>query len=471
MINQIFVTFAPLLTTPYVSRVLGSANLGIFTFTLSVVNYFVLFAMLGITTYGTRTIAEDCGDKNKISKHFWEIYSIQLMSAGACTVLYILYLLVLRPDNLVIAAVQILWLFSAWTDLWWFYYGVEEVRFPAILGTVIKIMSVIGIFVFVRRNDSALLMYTLIMGGSNYIGMLMMLIPLKEYVIWQKPNWQDIKTHIRPVLVLFVPLLAMSVFHNMDKTMIGLLSSYPELGFYRNAELIINVPLSIVNTLTAVFLTRSTILMQEEDKSEYVAFLSHSYEAIICIAALLSFGIAGCVRIAVPLFFGSEFMPCIDLTYLFVPVLIIKSVSGFYRMQYLIPSKKEKIYIIATFAGAAVNLIVNMILIPLFGAKGAVVGTISAECALMIIQFYPLDERLPYGSWLKETFAYCLIGLLMTGFMMLIDHQNLSVLVKLAAEIIGGAAVYGIMCLFYWKYISKDETLMNMVGSKLKRND
>lgn len=462
ILNQVFVTLAPLLTTPYVNRVLGAEKLGVYTFTLTNVNYFVLFAMLGLAAYGTRTIAENSDSPENISKHFWQIYTIQFFTSVLCIILYGFYLLS-GPQNLLIAAIQIFWLFSALMDFGWFFYGIEEVKLMALRSTLVKILTIAGIFIFVHKDANALVSYTLIMALGNWLGMISVVPLLRRFV--QKPeiNPAESKVHLKPILILFIPILAMSVFHNMDKTMLGVLSSYSELGYYRNADLIINVPLGIVNVLASVFLPRSSALYSDGKQKEWYGFLDHTFELTVFLAILLAFGIAGCAKDFVPIFLGEEFIPCIALTYVFVPVLVIKAISNFYRMEYLIPRHMEKTYVIATFGGAIANIIFNAILIPKLGALGAVLGTLIAEGTLMIIQMFPKDTLLPYFKWLIAVAVYCVIGIVMFYFMQLIAGLHLNVIYRILMEIAAGGIFYLVCCLIYWRYISKNKEIMDLI--------
>ena len=469
VISQMIITLTPLITTPYVNRKLGAANLGIFVHTLTMVQYFQMFANLGIVNYGTRTMAEDGDDIMKISKHFWEIFGMQVINTSIFFLAYCIYLLILPAGSRMIAFIQILWLLGTFVDLNWFFYGIEEVKLCAVRDLFVKILTIISIFVFVQSDNHPLAVYTFIMAAGNLIGLIIVLPALRRHIVWVKPSFRGMLSHLKPNLVFFVPLLATSVFHSMDKIMLGYMTSYDELGFYYNADKIINVPLSITNTLGTVFLPKASYLLAARDHRGFRDFLRVSFEITILLSCALAFGIGGCAKDFVPVFFGEGFEECTLLIYLFVPVLIIKSISTFYRMEYLVPMHREKLYITATFAGAAVNLIFNSLLIPHFGARGAVIGTLMAELAVMLVQFKGLDSSIPARSMAASLVSYLVIAAMMFGIMKVIALIPLSALLKVVAEIGGGALIYIGICLLYWKFISRSSVIPQILLSILSR--
>lgn len=469
VVSQFFITFTPLITTPFVTRELGAANIGIFSFTLTNVTYFQLFANLGIMNYGTRAMAEDGEDVQKISKHFWEIYGMQAINTLVMLACYAVYLFMLPSTDRLVGLIQGIWLLSTLLDINWFFYGIEEARLTAIREIIIKALVIIGVIFLVKKDFYPLQVYSLIMAGGNFLGMLVMMPFLKKYIVWIRPSLKGIVRHYRPNLILFIPLLAMSVFHNMDKTMLGLMTSYEELGFYYNADKIINVPLSITNSLGTVFLPRASTLLSSEDRNEAFHFLGNTFEVTILLSCALAFGIAGCAKSFIPLFFGGGFEPCIRLTYMFVPVLIVKSISNFYRMEYLVPTHNDRLYIAATFAGAAVNLLFNALLIPRLGAAGAVIGTLLAEAAVMMVQFWGYDKAMPVFDWVKTLCVYLLIACGMFGVMKLAELLGLSAVMTVLVQFAAGCLSYFVFCMINWKFISKNGDILYVVRGLLSR--
>lgn len=466
-VNQFTITFAPLITTPYVTRVLGANRLGVFTYTLSIVNYFVLFSLLGVSNYGTRVIAEKRAKSESYSVKFHEIYAIQFAASAICLLLYCLMLLITPVDNLNIAWIQIIWIIGALFDITWFYYGLEEVKTTALCSIIAKVLTIVSIFLFVKSNEYCLIAYASIMALGNLASMVLLWIPLRKHLRFERIHLKDIVEHIRPILVLFVPLLATTVFHNMDKTMLGILSTYQDLSYYYNADMIINVPLGIIIVLGSVFLPKIIDYRVNNNNKEEQAFMYKTFEVVICLTALLGFGIMGCAKEFIPMFFGQEYTPSATLVCFLVPVLFLKAISNFYRMEYLIPRHLDKIYVFATIAGAVVNLILNMLLIPKLSAVGAVLGTIAAEFTVTVVQFSDRDDAIKYSSFLKSTVTYLCIGALMMLVMRMIALINMNVVIKSVLEILAGGMFYLVVCVIYWLFIRKDNTILDTIKSDI----
>ena len=223
-IYQIIATSIPLLTSPYLSRVLGATGLGIYSYTLSVVNYFSLFAMLGMSSYGCRTIAM-AKDQNEEERLFIEIHSLQVLTSFIMTIMYYSTVLFFLHDNQKIAMLQSFWLLACSLDVSWYFFGKEEFQVTVTRNLVIKLITVISIFAFVRTKDDVGT-YTFIMAFGSFLSQFVLFCLLKKRVKFCIPEWRGVLSHIKPNLLLFAPILAMSVYHLMDKTMLGMLADY-----------------------------------------------------------------------------------------------------------------------------------------------------------------------------------------------------------------------------------------------------
>ena len=471
LIFRLIMTLSPLIVAPHLARELGASNLGIFTFVLANVQYFVMCAKLGIEQHGQRSIAECFYDKEKYSQTFWNLYTVQFLMSLLAAALYLCYSTLIVSDNKVITLICIFWIFGAQFNIEWLLFGIEEFKVVTVRNMISKILQVACIMFFVRRGKNPLLTYTIIMSAENFLCAMVLLPVLKKYIVWKRPQYEEIKRHIKPLLILFIPQLALSVFHNMDRTMLGLLTTYDQLGYYSNAFKLVNVPAQITLGMSAVFLPRAVSLYAQDDTKTRNAFLDRTFEFTAFLSAGLTFGMAGCTKDFVPVFFGSEFLPCIVLTYLFAPSLIIKTVSDLYRSECMIPLHQDNLYIWATIGGAVVNLIFNFLLIPRFGANGAAAATVIAEFALMVIQFKGYEKGYNGIKWLKSYMIYIVMAAVM--FMAMDQVSGLmtgsGLLVKTAVEILIGGILYLLMCCLYWFKFSKDRDVLNLLTYEFKK--
>ncbi|MBO4413911.1 MAG: flippase [Clostridia bacterium] len=449
-VYQVLSTCLPLITAPFLSRRLGATQLGVFSFTSSVVAYFTLAAMLGTVNYGTRSIAQVKDDREKRDTVFSGIFSLQIIVTLVATAAYVVYLLFFCRENKTVAMIQGVALISCLANINWLFFGVEEFRITVSRSIVIRIASVILILALVK-DEADLWLYTLIMVGSTLLSNLILFLYMPKYVSLKMVPVSELKEHIKPNLVLFIPLLAMTVYHTMDKTMLGALSSYEQSGFYYNSDKVVQIPFTVVNGIGTVMLPRMSALLAEGRQKEADRMFMTTLEGVAAASIAVSCGIAAVANEFIPIFFGSGYDPCILITIVFTPILLVKGFAVIARTQYLIPMNMEKEFTKSVIGGAITNLILNLILIPPYGALGAAIATVIAELVACVMQFVALRGRkLGIGKLLLKTPFYAIIGFMMIGVVRLVSLINVPGIVKLIIEIVTGACFFGTVCLIYW---------------------
>lgn len=462
-IYQILNTFLPLITSPYLARVLGAEKQGVFSFTQSIVNYFMLISMLGVINYGSRTIAL-CGDnRDKRSDCFWNIYALQICVTLISLTFYSIYISFFCAENIHIAFIQTIYLFGALLDINWFFFGIEKFKITVTRSIFIRLSSVLLIVLFVKSPED-LWVYTIIMAGSPFVSnaILFYFLPRDiEIKSVKEIQLKKIIKHLKPNIILFIPILAMSVYHIMDKTMIGLFSTYTQVGYYYNADKIINIPIGIINGIGIVMLPRMTTLIKQNEESESNNLFKLSFEIVFSISSAMAFGIACISKEFTPFFFGKGFEPCILLIIVLSPVLIIKGLSQTARMQFLIPRHLEKIFIESVLLGVVVNLIINIVLIKRIGSMGAVIGTLTAEFITCLWQYLKMHKYMNNINTLLKSLIYIVFGLMMFIVVRVTASFFNGGFTSLIVEIITGSLTYGILCIMYWK-ISKNKILSIM---------
>lgn len=440
---ELLIVFIPLFTIPYVSRVLGAENIGLFSYTYAVANYFVLFANLGIKNYGSRTIAMVRNNKEELNRNFSEILSIHIIFSIIVIFVYLVLLFFFVEDNLVIFLIQSIYIFAAVFDINWFFFGIEKFKLTVGRNTLVKILSVFLVLVFVKTQTD-LWIYALILALSVFVGQSVVWFALKQYVSWRRPSWANMKQHIRPLFVLFLPILALSLYKYMDKIMLGSISSNVQVGFYENAEKIINVPMSLIMAFGVVLMPRIANMVTSKDKGEVFKLIDMSMEAVMLLAIAISFGLAGISFVLAPIFFGYEFEECGILIMGLAVTLPFMAFANVIRTQYLIPYKEDKIFVVSLFLGAAVNLIVNIILIPYMAARGAVIGTIFAEIIVCIYQSYFVRKKIFIKKYLLNTIPPILIGIVMFVFVFQIGNVMNINIVTLILQLVVGMFIYAV---------------------------
>lgn len=462
---QILTIILPIITIPYVSRVLGPENIGVYSYTLSIANYFLLFSLLGVKNYGSRTIAQSNKHSDQINKRFWEIYFFQVSVSVIMVILYLIYIVLFQKDYTFIAIIQLIIVLSAAFDISWFYFGIEKFKLTAIRGIVIRVLGVALIFILVSE-PSDLWLYVLIMASTTFFSQLALWPFLFKYVRFVKPTLYNIKKHIKPNLLLFIPVISISFYNIMDKVMVGQLSTMTQLGFYENTERITTVPFSVVIALGTVMIPRMSNLISKGEYIKNKIYIKKSMKYIIFLGSAISFGIGAVAPTFAPVFFGDEFFPVSTLMTVMSPIIIFKAWASVIRTQYLIPTSRDKEYVSSVIFGAIVNLIINFLLISSLGALGAVIGTIIAEFVVAAYQTIVVRKELEIVNYFKMNIVFILNGLIMLLIIRKIDVYLTINFLSLAIEILLGAFIYLILSIGYL-YILKDEIIMRY-ANKIK---
>ena len=279
ILYQILILILPLITAPYISRIIGPEGIGIYSYTYSIVNYFAMFAMLGMSNYGNRTIAKSRDNPNELNKKFSSLYKMQFITAMISTIIYIFYIQFFGKQYEMYYYIQLIYLISTFFNINWLFFGLEQFKLTVIRNTIIKFILTISIFVFVKHKED-LMLYMLILALSNLLSDMALWPFIIKYVKFTRTKVKDVIKHFKPDIILFIPIIAISVYKMMDKIMLGNMVNIIEVGLYENAEKIINVPLGLITALGTVMLPRISNLVQKGNVEKSIRYIDKSMEFI-----------------------------------------------------------------------------------------------------------------------------------------------------------------------------------------------
>ncbi len=447
IIYQLFIFIIPLISTPYISRVLGVNNVGIYSYTYSIVYYFMLASLLGINNYGARCISKDSNNKNKMSKNFLSIYFLQLMMTLIMTIIYFGIVVFTNYNHKDIMIIQSLFLLSTAIDINWLFFGIEKFKITISRNIIIKVISLILIFLFVKNNND-LWKYTLIMSGSTIISQAYLWLYIKKYIVFCKISINDIIKNFKPCLILFVPVIAYSIYRVMDKTMIGLLSNTIELGNYESAEKIINIPISFITALGTVMMPHMSKTSPEEFDKKIIS----TFELCLFFILPMACGLEIISNDFSTIFFGKEFTKAGVIIELLAPTIVFSAIANVIRTSYLIPKELDKLYVKSTIYGAIVNVILNCIFIKRYGALGACIGTIAAEFIVMLYQIIKTRTKIDYKYILGIFSKYLIKALIMSMVVIIIGTLIDNICLKLIVQIIVSILIYSLLSYRYILY-------------------
>lgn len=494
LIYQIFLIIVPLITTPYVSRILLPEGIGKYSYTYSIINYFILLATLGFATYGQREMAKFSEKTEKQSIMFWEIILVRFVS----TFISFLLCIILCLNNCFKEYNNLMWFWSFLIvaqifDITFLFQGNEEFGIIVIRNIIVKFVSIIMIFIFVNQKDD-IFIYVICSVLSILFGNLSLWVKLPKKVV--KVSIKKLRPwiHILPTLRLFIPTIAISVYTLLDKTLIGLMinDTYIEYetqiidgvlckvetikkisdlenGYYEQSEKIVKLAMTIVTSLTTVMISRNT---KEIANGNHLQVKNNIYLAFKFLGVLgfpIMFGLMAIAPNMIPWFLGDGYEKSIVLLQLFSPLVIIIGTTSILGSHYLLPYKKDTKYTIGVIIGALLNVSLNIFLIKIYWSIGAVIASLIAEFGVAFTMYLFSKKDISLKKILIDNYKYCISGIFM--FLCVYISQ-----IYLSSSILNTCILIleGIITYFIFLLILRDKflyTFLKKTLSKIKKRD
>ena len=441
VVYQILVLLVPLITVPYISRVLGPELVGINSYTNSWMTFFMLVGQMGIALYGNREVAYHRDNPIDRSRIFWGIEALQgitiLFALGAYLVAVLLFSTTFKKYFLL----QSFWVIAAGLDVSWYFMGMENFQRIVFRNMLVKLASVALIFLLVKGHDD-LGKYIALLGLSNLVGNLTLWPYLKDEIKWVPiRTWHPFR-HFYPALLLFVPTITTQVYLVVNRLMLGRMSTQNQLGQFQNTDQIIKVVLAVATASGQVMLPHIANKFSKGDVKGIRESLYNSFDFITAIAVPMMFGIMAVAKPFAPWFLGSQYNEAGILMMIEAPVILFIAWSNVTGTQYLMPINRTKEYTVSVTIGAVVNIIANLFLIALWGAKGATLATDISEFAVTVIQLAYIRGTIERRKLFKDTWKYLISG----GLMFIIVYRLASIInmtmINLALEVLVGTVVY-----------------------------
>ncbi|MBR5290115.1 MAG: oligosaccharide flippase family protein [Erysipelotrichaceae bacterium] len=413
VLYQMLVLISPFITTPYLTRVMGAEALSINSWTANIVQWFVLFGIMGVNTYGNKEIAKVRDDKDTVSKTFFEIFLMQLASMLLSTAVFFVYAHVLGNTYYVYLMIQSISLLSVSLDITWFFYGVEDFKKASIRNMLVKIVGICMIFTFIKSPDD-LMKFIFINATVGVCGQLIMWAQLKEYVHFVKVDLKGILRHVKPNIALFVPQIAISVYSVLDITMLGAFyEDIRHVNFYEQAQKFVKMFLFFVTSIGSVMLPRVSHVYHQQKYDQVERYLNKTLRFAVYMSIPMIFGISGMIQNFIDWFLPIEY-ECVGNMIMYTsPIILFISLSNVFGTQFLVPTGRIRPYTISVLSGACLNFVINLLLIPKYGAYGAIIGSVSAELTVTLIQWFAIRNlislKIGFGELLKVMVASVLM--------------------------------------------------------------
>lgn len=441
---QILLMLAPLLTTPYVARILGAHANGINTYTNGWVTFFCLFGQLGVGLYGNREIAYCQRSLKERSQAFWEIWSIQLAASVISLAVYLFAVMIFSSAFKYFFLLQSLYIIGGALDISWYFMGVEDFKKIVVRNACVKLIS-IGLIFLLVRSPHDLSKYIFLLGGSSLLGTLSLwpylkgqinLVPLHDLQPFQ---------HLYPTILLFIPTITTQIYLVVNRIMLGRMSTQDAVSQFDFGDKMIKLALSLVTAVGTVMLPHIANKFAEGDRASVHRTLVKSFDFCTALAVPITFGLMAISTKFAPWFLGSEYGPTSKVIFYEAPVVVFIAWSNVTGTQYLMPVHREKAFTFSVTIGAIVNVLANVLLIPKHGVSGAATATVISEASVCIVQLLLMRSSFQITQLFAALWKYLLAGSAMYLVVVRLNEIMRMTLSNLAAQIIIGVIVYSVI--------------------------
>ncbi len=383
----------PVITFAYASRILGNVGIGQVNFAKSIVSYFVMFAILGINLYGTREGAKLRNDRDDFSKFAQEMLIIN----GSTTVIAYAFLFISivsipkLQDYRTLLLINSVAIILQGLGLEWMYQAIEEYRYIAIRSVVFQLISLVALFLFVREKDDVITyaVITVLAGSGSY---LLNFLNTRKYIRFKRYDHYEIIRHLKPIFWLFAMTVSIELYTVLDSTMLGFLKGDAEVGCYTAAVKINKMVVHLITAAGSVLIPRLSFYIRQNEESKWQKLLETFYNYVFLISVPAAVGLFMLSDNIIMLFSGNGFVSAGLTMKILTPIVLVITFSITTNQQTLLSMGKEKLMLIATSAGAVVNLTLNSFLIPLYAENGAAGATVAAETVVAVISFFNIRK-------------------------------------------------------------------------------
>lgn len=455
----------PIITYPYVARILQPDGIGTVSFANSVITYFSMFAQLGVPTYGIRACAKVRDDKEKLSRTVQEILLINMIT---CLIVYIAFGFALffipqfRQEKFLYIIMGTLILFNT-IGVEWLYKGLEQYSYITIRSIIFKFIALLAMFLLIHEKEDYVIYGGITIfaaAGSNVLNF----INLRKYIYLRPVGEYNFGQHLKPISIFFAMSIATTVYTNMDNVMLGFIKGTTENGYYDAAVKIKNILVSFVSSLGTVLLPRVSYYIEKGEKEEFSRITKKALNFVFLISIPMCIYFIIFARPSIYLLSGTLFENSILPMKLIMPTLVFIGLTNIIGIQILVPLGKENQVLYSEIVGAVVNIIVNSMLIPQMGAAGAAIGTVLAEAAVFVVQvmalrgeIIPALKKISYG----KVFAAVVIGCLCSVWVYYLE-LNVFLCLFLSAILFFGS--YGIVLL-----LTKEKMTLEIAEQGLRK--
>lgn len=460
----------PMITFPYVSRILMASGTGKVSFGISLITYFAMFAQLGIPTYGIRACAKVRDNREELSQTVQEIFTINLIMS---VIAYFAFLVTintipkLQNDKTLYFILSLTIIFNA-IGMEWLYKALELYSYITIRSIVFKFIALGMMFLLIRKQSDYILY-----GGISIIASstsnIFNFINIHRYIDFKLTRKYDLKRHWKAIVIFFSMSVATTVYTHLDIVMLGFMKSDEEVGYYNASVKIKTILVSIVTSLGTVMLPRASYYVEHNLMEKFHSMIEKAVNFVFLVASPLVIYFMLFAKYGIRFLSGSGYDGAIKPMILIMPTLLLIGLTNLMGTQILLPFGKERYVLYSEICGAMVDLTLNIILIPKLASGGAAIGTMIAEIAVFLVQYQELKGIfLPFLK--RVRYIPILIGVTLGSLASIwVMFFNLGNFLSLAISMFLFTTVYGGTLTFFGEPLVRDAELQIIRLLKIKR--
>ena len=466
---QMLVILTPLLTAPYIARVLGANGIGVFSYVTAIAAFFIIFANLGTSTYGQRETSYVQADVHGRSVVFWNTVIFRCTTTTIFLLAYGIFVFVRHPQWMIIYIIQFVEILNVACDTSWFFQGLEE--FGKIVGrnALFRLINLLMVFTLIKdENDLAL--YTAATAFITMAGHVSLWAYLPKYLgkvsFGELTPFKDTKV----ILGLFLPTIAVQIYQYLDKIMIGWFTEgNVENGYYEQAMRITRMVLVLVTSMSTVMVPRIGHYFKEKDKAAIQSAMYKAYNFAWFLGVPLMFGLFGIADNFIPWFYGPGYEKDIVLLKIVSVITVAIAINNVTGIQYLVPTKRERLYTSTVLFGAVINCCLNLLLIPRLFSYGAAIASVVAEIVIAVSQILYVRKEIEIKKIVAPCVKYLIAGALMLALLVFETKVFPASIIGTFGQIITGALLYFVVLILLHDsfFIENATMVLNKIKSKI----
>ena len=410
VIFQITKIILPIVTVPIVARALGPNGIGLYNYTSSIIQYFLMIGGLGFSLYGSREIAITVAKKKNISERFWEIFISKAIITGLATIVLFIFLIFAKNKTmLLLQSINMIYIFL---DISWFFMGIENFKTTSLSSLISQILGFICIVLLIN-DESDIYIYIVIQAVSLVLPTIITWLVARKYISFVSTNINKLFIDIKQSVYYFIPQISNTIFSNINKTMAGLFLTSRFVGYYSNSLVLNTVFITIITTLDTVMLPRLSSYHSNNQGGKLVSLFLNNIKSQLFFSIGVMFGMLTVYDKLIPWFLGNKFLFVTKMVPVLSILIVVVPFSMTIARQYLLPQGRTKEYNRTIILGAITTVFLDVILIAKFSVFGVLITHVFVEIMVLIFRLYGLKKDRVTINFIDTILKYLVSGIIM----------------------------------------------------------